>query len=147
MITVSLKGDVIEAFKEGNYGAIVHGNNCFCNWGKGIAVQMGKNFPDAFKADQKTGFGDKTKLGNYSTGKSKYGDIINAYTQYNYGFGKTNCDYEAIRNVFTKLNTDYKGKVLCIPKIGAGLAGGDWKKIKKIINEVTPDIEIDVFYL
>ena len=32
MIDVSLKGDVIEAFKEGKYDAIIHGNNCFCSW-------------------------------------------------------------------------------------------------------------------
>lgn len=147
MIVVSINNDIIKGFKENSYSALVHGCNCFCNMGKGLAPQIAKNFPSAFKADQATGFGDKTKLGNYSIGKTKHGDIINAYTQYNYGFGKKNCDYDAIESVFDKLNTDYKDSIICIPKIGAGLAGGDWKKIKKIINDVTPDLEIDVYYL
>lgn len=148
MIEVSLCGDVIKAFKEEkDYDILVHGCNCFCNFGKGIAVDIRKNFGAAFKADQETAYGDKSKLGTYSFAETKYGIVINAYTQFNYGMGKKNCDYDAIRNVFTRINNDFKGKIICIPKIGAGLAGGEWSKIKKIINEVTPDVEIDVYYL
>ena len=147
MITISIKGDVIKAFKENHYDVLVHGNNCFCNWGAGIAVQMRKNFPSAFKSDQATQFGDKSKLGTYSLSETKNGTIINAYTQYKYGGGRNNADLEAIRKVFEKINEDYSGKVICIPKIGAGLAGGDWKEIKKVINSVTPDVEIAVYYI
>ena len=146
MIDVSLKGDVIEAFKEGKYDALVHGCNCFCNFGRGIAVDIRKNFPNAFKADQSTQYGDKSKLGNYSFAETKYGTVINAYTQFSYGGGRKNVDYDAIKSVFEKVNENFKGKVICIPKIGAGLAGGDFKKIKKIINEVTPDLNIIVYY-
>lgn len=147
MITVSLKGDVITAFKTGKYDGFVHGCNCFCNFGAGLAVAVAKSFPSAFKADQATQHGDKTKLGTYSHTDTKYGEVINAYTQFSYGGGKRNADYDAIKSVFEKLNEDYKGKCFAIPKIGAGLAKGDWKTIKKIINEATPDIEIDVYYL
>jgi len=45
MIEVSLCGDVIKAFKEKTeYDAIVHGCNCFCNFGKGISVDIRKTF-------------------------------------------------------------------------------------------------------
>ena len=54
---------------------------------------------------------------------------------------------DGLQGLVEKVNENFKGKVICIPKIGAGLAGGDFKKIKKIINEVTPDVEIDVYYL
>ena len=103
MITISIKGDVIKAFKENHYDVLVHGNNCFCNWGAGIAVQMRKNFPSAFKSDQATQFGDKSKLGTYSLSETKNGTIINAYTQYKYGGGRNNADLEAIRKVFEKI--------------------------------------------
>ncbi|WWS23940.1 hypothetical protein vBKpnAMK2_00291 [Klebsiella phage vB_Kpn_AM_K2] len=33
---------------------------------------------------------------------------------------------------------------LYIPKIGAGIAGGDWELIEKLINLATPDIDIMV---
>lgn len=147
MIKIAIKGDLIQAFKEGNYFAMVHGCNCFCNFGAGLAVAVAKNFPSSFKADQATTYGDKTKLGTYSFAETKYGTVINAYTQYNYGWGKRNADYDAIKSVFEKINEDFKGKVICIPKIGCGLAKGEWKVVKKIINEVTPDVEIDVYYL
>lgn len=147
MIEISLKGCIIEAFKTQEYDALVHGCNCFCNMGAGLAKTISKKYNSALKADQATVYGDKTKLGNYSKAITKDGDIINAYTQFSYGGGKPNADLNAIRNVFIKINEDYKGKVICIPKIGAGLAKGNWKEIKRVINEVTPDVEIDVYYI
>lgn len=147
MIKIAIKGDLIKAFKDGEYDALVHGCNCFCNFGAGLAVAVAKNFPSSFKADQATTYGDKTKLGTYSFAETKYGTVINAYTQFSYGSGKRNADYVAIKSVFEKINEDFKGKVICIPKIGCGLAKGDWKVVKKIINQATPDVEIDVYYL
>jgi O-acetyl-ADP-ribose deacetylase (regulator of RNase III) len=49
-----------------------------------------------------------------------------------------------------------KGKEVCkryvswniaAPKLGAGLAGGDWNVIEKILNEVFSDYDITVYYL
>jgi O-acetyl-ADP-ribose deacetylase (regulator of RNase III) len=147
MIEVSLKGCIIEAFKTKEYAALVHGCNCFCNMGAGLAKTVVRNYSSALKADQTTTYGDKTKLGTYSIAETKDGHIINAYTQFSYGGGKQNADYDAIRKVFEQINEDYKGKVICIPKIGCGLAKGNWKEVKKIINKATPDVEIDVYYI
>lgn len=147
MIDVSINGCIIKAFKTNNYDALVHGNNCFCNWGAGLAKTIAKNYSSALKADQATNFGDKSKLGTYSFTETKNGIIINAYTQFKYGGGRNNADLDAIKKVFEKINEDYSGKVICISKIGAGLAGGNWKEIKKVINSVTPDVEIAVYYL
>lgn len=147
MIVISIKGCIIEAFKTNNYDALVHGCNCFCNMGAGLAKDIAKKYPSVLKVDQATVYGDKSKLGSYSTATTKNGNIVNAYTQFKYGGGRNNADYEAIKKVFEKINEEYKGKVICIPKIGAGLAKGDWKTIKKIINAATPDVEIALYYL
>ena len=93
MINLKVKGDLILAFKLDKFDGIVHGCNCFCNMGAGIAKTISKSFPSAFKADQTTDYGDRNKLGTYSKVDTKHGLIINAYTQYHYGFGKMNCDY------------------------------------------------------
>ena len=94
------------------------------------------------KADQKTQKGDRTKLGNYTSYvTSQKLRIINAYTQYKFG-GPSPVDYDAIRECFKKINSRYKGKKIGIPKIGAGLAGGDWKKIEKIIDKETKNLKI-----
>ena len=119
---------------------IVHGCNSFCTFGAGIAKQIKQEFPEAYKADLKTNKGDKSKLGWYSRAYIKQYDliIINAYTQYGYWgkAGKINVDYEALYNVFNKIYNAYNDKKIGIPMIGAGLAGGDWNKIEKIINDI-----------
>lgn len=149
MIIQSVKGDLIKAFKNGMVDILIHGCNCFNNHGKGIALSIKNQYPEASIVDSRTIKGDKNKLGNYTVAKTENGSIINAYTQYNYGYGKRNADYDAIRNVFLNLNNAYKdqGLIFGIPSVGAGLAGGDWKQIEKIINESTPDINIIHFYL
>lgn len=84
-------------------------------------------------------------MGTYSFAETDHGTIINLYSQFHYGFGKVNCDVGAIKDGFALLNEQYKGKTVCIPRIGAGLAGGDWSKIKQVIDSVTPDLNITLF--
>ena len=136
-----LKGDLLEKIDE--FNVIVHGCNCFCVMGAGIALQIKKKFPQAYMADLDTVAGDKSKLGTYTKAMHNQTTIINAYTQYD-TTNEVNVDYNAIREVFTKLNKHYSGSLVGIPKIGAGLAGGDWDKIYDIISEVTPDLYIKV---
>lgn len=140
-----IEGDLIQLAKNGKFDVIVHGCNCFNTMGAGIAKMIKENFIGAWKADQKTKKGDKSKLGNYTSYiKSQNGKtlrIINAYTQYTYG-GKSPVDYDAIRECFKKINSRYKGKKVGIPKIGAGLAGGNWKQIEKIIDEEAKDLKL-----
>jgi len=154
MITNIVKGDLIVEMMKMKYDAIVHGCNCFCTMGKGIAKTIKLKFPEAYIEDCKTKIGDKSKLGTYTKAdiskKLNKPDtyIINAYTQYDfkktYDGSNINVDYDAIKSVFSSLNKDLAGKKIGIPKIGAGLAGGDWDKIAKIINSVTPDIDIEL---
>jgi len=75
--------------------------------------------------------GDVRKLGNYTWAKYKYGYVINAYTQY---LGGANLDYEALTLVLRKINHKFKGEHIGLPQIGCGIAGGDWKKVRKIIK-------------
>ncbi len=132
-----IKGDLIKLAKEGHFDVICHGCNCFATWGAGIALQMKKAFPDAYKADC-----DEPKilrkLGRWSvtiieqpTGPLT---ILNLYTQYNYGTDKINCDYQAIRDCFRGIKRHFSGLRIAYPKIGAGLAGGNWQVISAIID-------------
>lgn len=141
-----IKGDLIKDALDGDFDAIVHGCNCFNTMGAGIARTIRMNFPDAYEEDCKTKCGDKDKLGTYSSiacdvYNMKKVTIINAYTQYHY-WGGHNADYDAIEKVFKLINSNFKGKTIGIPRIGAGLAGGDWKKIKKSIKKACTDVNI-----
>lgn len=148
MIKTTIKGDLVKLAKEGYFNTIVHGCNCFCTMGAGIAKQIKKEFPKVYEQDKSTVKGDVNKLGDYSeclvgigTGVSDYIIVINAYTQYTY-WEERPVEYSAIRDVFSKLNTQVNLGKIGIPMIGAGLAGGDWKIIESIINETTPNLDI-----
>jgi O-acetyl-ADP-ribose deacetylase (regulator of RNase III) len=133
-----LKGDLIQLALSGKFDVIIHGCNCFCNMGAGIAGQIREVFPDAYLADTKTRSGDKNKLGHYSQATSRIEGkpltIINGYTQYHYAGSAVLVDYDAIASMFSLIKIDFAGKKIGYPRIGAGLAGGDWKRIKAIID-------------
>ncbi len=138
-------GNLITLAEEGDFGIIAHGCNCFCNMGRGIALEMRNKYPAAYDADKQTTAGDFTKLGTYTCHQTARGFyIINAYTQYDWRGTTMNCNYAAIRSVFMKLKRDFGGKGLRfgIPLIGAGLAGGDWNVISKIIDEEMHDEDL-----
>ncbi len=148
MILYYVQIDLLKAFQHNDFDAIVHGCNCFHMMGAGIAGSIAKTFPCALEVDKKTtDLGDWSKLGDYSVSETVNGDIINAYTQFGPGKCPTNQLYKNIKTVFEKINSEYKNKIIGIPKIGAGIAGGNWDDIAKIIQTATPDVKIVVCYM
>lgn len=135
----SIEGDLIEIARQGHFDVIVHGCNCFCTMGAGIARVIRDQYPVAYEADQATEKGSHDKLGTYSSAEVSIGEhrltVVNAYTQYNYRGSGVKADYDAIRQVFRKIKSDFSGKRIGYPMLGAGLAGGDWDTISPIINE------------
>jgi O-acetyl-ADP-ribose deacetylase (regulator of RNase III) len=133
-----IKGDLIHLAKEGHFDVIIHGCNCFCTMGAGIARQIRTHFPQAWEADLATASGDRSKLGSYSKAcvNTPSGPlyVINAYTQYHYSGDGVLVDYDAIKKVFSALKKQFSGNRMAYPKIGAGLAKGDWNMISKIID-------------
>lgn len=133
------KGDLVQKAKAGEFDVIVHGCNCFCTMGAGIAKTVKQVFPAAYEADLATDAGDKTKLGHYTVANVEAGGkplaIVNAYTQYQWRGPGCKADYEALRQVFRRLKQEYAGQRIGYPAIGAGLAGGEWSVIAAIIEE------------
>ncbi len=136
---ITIKGDLIALAQDGQFEVIVHGCNCFCSMGAGIARQIRDRFPLAFAADLETVPGDMDKLGTYSSAQiSSSGNqfvVINGYTQYQYAGTGVLVDYRAIETLFKQIKKDFPQKRIGYPKIGAGLARGDWKRISKIIDQ------------
>ena len=135
-------GDLVKMALAGDFDLLVHGCNVFCTQGKGIALQVKDTWPEAYAADCATIKGDMSKLGHFTFAKVGQVTVINAYTQGNYwshGQDKS-ClaDYRAIKSAFHRIVLQFGGQGLRfgIPRIGAGLAGGDWDIISKIIDEV-----------
>lgn len=133
------KGDLVKKALRNEFDVIVHGCNCFCTMGAGIAKTIKINFPQAYQADLLTKKGDQNKLGTISCAEVAVNGqkliIINAYTQFDYRGTGLKVDYNAIRQVFERIKREYTGLRIGYPAIGAGLAGGDWIRISQIIEE------------
>lgn len=135
----AVKGNIFDLAEQGEFDVVVHGCNCFCTMGKGVAKEVKTRYPWVYEADLKTHKGDSDKLGTFSEAGviSKTGEfiIVNAYTQFHYWGAAVRVDYNALRSCFNKIKTIYSGNRIAYPKIGAGLAGGDWSIISAIIDE------------
>ena len=134
-----LKGDLIQFALTGRFDVIIHGCNCFCTMGAGIAKLIKDNFDEAYQADLATQIGDRGKLGSYSSARIKKNGniftIVNGYTQYDFSGQGPLVDYGAIQKLFSMIKKDFSNQRIGYPKIGAGLAKGDWEVISDIINK------------
>jgi O-acetyl-ADP-ribose deacetylase (regulator of RNase III) len=147
-----VQGDLIKQAKIGEFDVIVHGCNCFCAMGAGIALSVKTEFPEAFAADKKTIKGVSAKLGTCSTARcvvdgGRNGqtlDVVNAYTQFHWKGDGVLVDYDAVRSCMRWVKANYTGKRIGLPKIGAGLARGDWHIIFGIIYEVLQGEDVTI---
>ena len=133
-----IQGNLITLAKQNYFDVIVHGCNCFCTMGAGIAKAIKQEFPEAYEADCQTPKGDKNKLGTISYAKIERDGIdlivINGYTQFNYSGNGILVDYDAVASVFNLIKQQFSGQKIGYPQIGAGLAKGDWQIISSIID-------------
>lgn len=147
MIVSEINANVFVHFESGNYDALLHCANCFHIMGGGVAAVISYRYPEAHEADKQTPYGLIDKLGTYSKAKTSFGEVINLYGQFDIGTDKIRADYDAIKKGMELINKDYAGKKICLPKIGSGLAGGDWTIIRQILDESTPDVELTIIWL
>jgi O-acetyl-ADP-ribose deacetylase (regulator of RNase III) len=147
----TIKGNLITLAEQGEFDVIVSGCNCFHAMGGGIAKQLAEKYPQVEEADKQTKFGDRKKLGSYSVATAEVNDtlfvILNAYTQYKWSSGSDVFEYDAFQKFLNKIylyiQTYKAGGKLSIgfPMIGAGLAGGDWSRISKMIEEFSERVK------
>lgn len=60
---------------------------------------------------------------------------MNAYTQFHWNGPRPLADYDAIRRCLRWIRANYPGDRIGLPRIGAGLAGGDWAIILAMIED------------
>lgn len=155
-----IEGDLIDSALKSEFDVIVHGVNCQCIQGAGIAKKMVEVFKtNEFPLENENILDHKGKpiyKGNINKlGQIDYKNlellnshknlvIVNAYTQFNYGKKGQYLDYEALTLCMRKINHIFAGKHIGMPKIGCGLAGGDWDKVKLIIRKELKDCDITI---
>lgn len=119
-----------------------HGCNCHAAMKSGIAAGIAKRIPEVERVDfeyNKQFTIKENMLGTFSIYRpNEYIDFVNLYTQFYPG---RDLRYEALEQAFDCIDRCVACRFvetdLYIPMIGAGIAGGDWEKISKIIEENT----------
>lgn len=142
------RGDLLEMAADGEFDVIIHGCNCFHTMGAGIAKQIARRWPQALQADLETDYGSLDKLGSCSLAIVKNDIlsplvIVNAYTQHGYGHA-INLNYAALECCLNWAATNFHGRRFGLPKIGAGLAGGEWDEIREIIERAMGNEDVTI---
>lgn len=134
----------------------LHGCNAQGKFASGIAGLFRKKFPYSYTGYIEKYANNGLNLGEviFTFGTEGQPIIANCITQKFYGYdGKRYVSYEAIeQSVNTVIQYAVKNNInsVTLPKIGAGLGGGDWVLIEKIllnINDIYSDININVYSL
>lgn len=160
MITLK-KGNLITAMIAGRVENVMQGCNCFHGSDGGFARLLWDSFPQArYGKERNHEAGDWKVFGTYSTHEIDYYttyeemdlvkkhidpiNVINAYTQYE---GGANFMLSAFSVILKDINKEYAGKTIAIPRIGAGIGGGDWLAIENALLDFAPDVNWEVYVL
>lgn len=133
------KGDILQV----QSGLILHGCNTKGVMGAGIAKQIAAKYPIVYS--RYAGYCD---VWDNILGECLFVNISpeltigNLFTQDSYGRDPNirYVSYDAVDNCFKKIHSIYNENTpIHFPKIGAGLANGDWNVIQSIIEHRLKD--------
>jgi O-acetyl-ADP-ribose deacetylase (regulator of RNase III) len=140
-----VKGDLLQT----SIKHIIHGCNSKGVMGSGVAKAIRDKYPRAYRDynDSYDSYG--LELGSIIVSAQDDSKVIhNAITQRDYGrdSSRVYVSYWAIAEVFRKINS-WGIREIALPKIGAGLANGDWNVIEAIIENTLIDTKPYVYVL
>lgn len=142
-----IKGNLFETDIE----HIVHGCNAQGVMGSGVAKIVRDDYFDAYKfyVDKYNETG--LELGDVQFVPANGKIIVNAITQNLYGKdGRRFVNYEAVANCMYTINRELRAEGathVAMPQIGAGLGGGNWEIIFRIIEDEMTDVQPVVYVL
>lgn len=140
-----LYGDFFDFMGSMEFDAIAHGCNCQGHMGSGFAGQVIDRLPEVKTANKAAWQRGEVTLGRISRIDTQYQGrpltVFNCYTQEYYGRlpGRRYVSYAAVEECLRAVSVAPGVESICFPLIGGGLAQGDPKIIKKIIEKVFTD--------
>ena len=144
-----IKGNLLES----SCNIIAHGVNSRGVFGSGLAKQIAIKWPVVreyyFARHKRTGW----KLSDIQFVQIEENRrVVNICTQLNYGYDKdvVYVDYNALKSGLDKViyYCLCNELSLALPKIGCGLANGDWLKVKEIIQDLSvlyPEVLMEIY--
>lgn len=135
---------------------IAHGCNAQGVMGSGVAKAIRGKYPKAYEDYRKMWeLHMKLELGQIIPSYQPDGKVIlHAITQDQYGYDyKKYVSYDAIDLAMARIAFDLRFSTgggrqnISMPRIGAGLGGGDWRVIEAIINHRMTDHKVTIWEL
>lgn len=159
-----VKGDAtLPKIIEGKRSVIVHCVNTLGAWGAGFVVPLGKRYPQTrefYRNFLNSYKGDRSELLgtiNLVADVAEDTDVVNLFGQERIypiiqnGKKIIPLNYYALRKGFNEIVSIYKSLdysfTIHMPRIGCGLAGGDWNIVEQIIKDefINKGIEVYVY--
>lgn len=139
-----VNGNLLEATEN----IIGHQVNCKFVMRAGLAKQIRHKYPKVYdsymSASKQNDLLGKVQIVNINNERT----VANLFTQYNYGRTGLYTDYRALEEALVKLR-QYSSKNnldIALPYgLGCGLAGGDWNKVIKIIEDAFDGYRVSIY--
>lgn len=144
------KNDILSHIDDDVKTVVLHGCNCLHVMGAGIAKYLSSKYPVVLEVDRKeTTKGSIHKLGTITIAVVNTNlHVVNCYTQFDYRRSIHNAppvDYTSIRKCLIAVKDKYSDWEIRAPKIGCGLAGGDWNIVEGIFNDILHDCKVTIY--
>jgi len=143
-------GDALDARGAGKRVIVHVVNDRTANWGGGFARALRDRYPDAQSDFRDWVRADRTRL-RLGAVRSVWVEptlkVVTLVAQKGYGSSeKPRIRYDALRTALGTLSEDLAGEraTVHMPRIGAGMAGGDWDVIAELIQDELVDRGLDV---
>lgn len=135
---------------------VVHGVNARGAFGSGVAGAMAAAWPDARQSYVAAFAAGRIELGKVVWARLANGRVVgHAVTQPTYGRAGVHVSISALRSCMAEVaGAAAQGipgvlpgfRSVAMPRIGAGLGGGDWREIESVIEQACSELDI-VFYV
>lgn len=123
--------------------ALAHGCNCQGSMGAGIAVQFRDRYPAMFEAYRAM---CKARPRQFNPGDAwlwkadQQPWVFNLATQETYWRGRATYDWVEAALLAMRARVDAEGLTrVAMPRVGAGMGGLSWKKVKAVIDRAFAD--------
>jgi len=127
---------------------IAHGCNAQGVMGAGVAKAIKEKYPGSYEYYRYMWHHGMLRPGSILTYQESDKMIVHMITQPTFGRGpEVYVKYEAVKSCIEELNRTFTGHSVAMPKIGAGLGGGDWDEIARIIERESTHFQPVVYTL
>lgn len=142
---ISYKHGNLMHFTEDAFG---HGCNCQKRMASGVAAAVRQNYFEMVQLDLDSPLTPQERLGTHQLVPLSNGKVgFNIYSQFMYGRDRVHVDYDAlehgVRGACNELIKHGK-RTLALPKIGCGLAGGNWETVYNILDRISVETGVDI---